>query len=145
QYCPPRIAIIEGVLRPISKHQQRDWLLEQILGKEGSRIAEIPRDELASHAPAWQEIVNELKTGKNLLLDGAGVLIDPEAARQLPGFPFKDLDYPRTFVESFASGFAVRKDAPFEFVREPVRGAIAIEMEAAAVYRTIEDYKELVI
>src|SRR5438093_1851872 len=52
QYFPPRIAIIEAVRRPISKHQQRDWLLEQILGKEGSRIAEIPRDELASHARA---------------------------------------------------------------------------------------------
>lgn len=47
---------------------------------------------------------------------------------------------PRYHIAPLASSNAVRADNPFDQVRVPVRGTIAIDMEGAAFYQTVEGF-----
>jgi nucleoside phosphorylase len=131
--------------RPISKRQQRDWLLNTLLQAPTLSIDAIPQQELEQHAPDWKKIINELQSGRQpYVKDGA--LSGPARERLLSspsGFPFKDPESPKRHIVSMASGSAVRSDNPFMEIQVPVRGAIAIDMEGATFYRTVAEFTGL--
>ncbi len=141
----------EGLLsrlqRPISKRQQTEWLLNTLTSDDTRRIDDIPSHELETKAPQWRKIVNELQNKTKPVLTRNRTLRERQKIAQLrygnEAFPYVDPPQPKVYVESLASGNAVRADYPFKDAQAPVRGTIAIEMEGAAFYRTLADFPSI--
>lgn len=51
-----------------------------------------------------------------------------------------DGQLPKVHFTSVASGYTVRGDNPFENIRQLVRNALALDMEAIAFYRTVAEF-----
>ncbi|HVB24389.1 MAG TPA: TIR domain-containing protein [Ktedonobacteraceae bacterium] len=131
--------------RPISKHQQRDWLLEALLRDDTPCIDDVSLQELRQHAPHWKMLFSELQKGPDPYVNPDGSLYQKETVQKLyrtADFPFKDPLTPRRHLVPMASGSAVRSDRPFEEIRTPVRGAIALDMEGATFYRTVVEFPD---
>ncbi len=130
--------------RPISKRQQREWLLCELLKEATPRIDDIEQSRLNKYAPDWKRIVKELQTGHNSYLTKNRMLRNRSKIEELhfreEEFPFMDPLQPRCHIAPIASGSAVRSDDPFKEVQLPVRKTVAIEMEGAAFYRAVADY-----
>lgn len=128
--------------RPISMRSQKDWILNTLLDDATPRVDGIPRDVLEQHAPQWRKAVKALQ--KDSLLTKDRRLVDKEAIAEREfdeeDFPFRDPDMPKCHVAAMASGSSVRADGPFDMIREPVRKAVAVDMEGAAFYRAVADY-----
>lgn len=130
--------------RPASKRQQRDWILERLLGEQNASIKAIPRTELEQRVPAWRELVQELQQGAQPFLSPAPALalLDKAMIEDLyygrDPFPFQDPPAPRCHIRPLASGRAVRSDNPFKDIQIPVRNAVAIDMEGDAFVRVME-------
>jgi nucleoside phosphorylase len=141
-------ASVSDLKRPISKRQQRDWLLSTLLQSSQFRIDNIPLAKLQRNAPVWKKIMHELQAGSRPYLTRDRVLINPEKIREELSygknkFPYRDPKRPACHVAPMASGSAVRSDNPFEEIRIPVRSTIAVDMEGAVFYRTIADFPGL--
>jgi nucleoside phosphorylase len=138
---------VASLRRPYSKHQQRDWLLNKLLDTATPRIDDIARQELEEHAPDWRKIIWELQEGTDSYLTRERTLRDPSKIHELyygvEIFPFKDPEQPLVHVAPIASGSAIRSDSPFDEVRIPVRGTVAIDMEGATFYRTLSEFPQI--
>lgn len=138
---------IQSWPRPISKLQQRDWLLEKLLVPQAARIDDIPRNNLDTYAPAWRKIIRELQTGESPYLTRERRLSDPAMVNDLfygeEEFPYHDPDHSEVYIAPIASGNAVRADQPFADIQVPVRGTLAIDMEGAAFYRTVGEFADI--
>ncbi len=130
--------------RPISKHQQRDWLLNQLLDSTTPRIDFIDPIELKTHAPLWKKIMRELQAEPDPWLSAKRELIDPSRVLELrfsnEVFPYEDPDGPTCHIKPMGSSSAVQAANPFDEIRVPVRGAVAVDMEGAAFYQAVEDF-----
>jgi nucleoside phosphorylase len=136
--------------RPVTLQQQRDWLLSALLElhlsqqKERPRIDDLALDELERNAPQWRTIVWTLQQGSEAYLTAERGLKDPQKIARLPYgkevFPYRDPPQPAVVIAPVGSGNAVRSDRPFHFIKEPVRGTTAIDMEGAAFYRTLSEF-----
>ena len=135
---------VAGLKRPYSKHQQSDWLLSKLLEPATPRLDDIEESELNKHVPNWRSIVQELQAGPNPYLTKGKAIVDASRVRELrygeAGFPFKDPSHPALHIAPMASGSAVRGDNPFNEVRIPVRGTVAIDMEGVTFYRTVAEF-----
>jgi len=128
---------------PLSKQQQRDWLLSTLLQDTTPCIDDIPLQELHQHAPHWKTILPELQQGSSRYVNDDGTLCDRDKVQRLyrtADFPFKDPLAPKRHIVPMASGSAVRSDDPFKEIRTPVRGTIALDMEGATFYRTVVEF-----
>ncbi|MBV9258495.1 MAG: hypothetical protein JO215_10795 [Ktedonobacteraceae bacterium] len=136
--------VVEIEARPPSMHQQRDWLLYKLLDPNVSSVDEIPQQELEEHVPDWRMVLQELRKGdSDAYLTRERTLKDPARVRDLRYevvFPFKDAPQPTVHIAPMASGSTVRADNPFNEIRIPVRGTLAVEMEGAAFYRTLQEF-----
>ncbi|HEY1352142.1 MAG TPA: TIR domain-containing protein [Ktedonobacteraceae bacterium] len=136
--------------RPATLQQQRDWLLhtllELYLAQQNAtpRVDDLALDDLEKHAPEWRTIVWTLQHGSEVYLTAERALKDPQKVADLrygkEVFPYQDPKQPAVFIAPVGSGNAVRSDRPFPFIKEPVRGTIAIDMEGAAFYRTLSEF-----
>jgi len=130
--------------RPPSLHQQRDWLLKKLLSPDTAQIDDIPEADLDEHVPDSIQVIQELsKEGPDAYLTSDLKLRNPDQVRLLRFkrvFPFKDAPQPVAYVAPMASGSAVRADNPFREIQTHVRDTRALEMEAAAFYRTLKDF-----
>ncbi len=137
----PRVATLP---RPVSKRQQRDWLLERLDSELTGSVKAIPQAELKVHAPAWRELVHILQQGPAPMLLPSLVLQDKAMIEQLRyglvPFPFQDPPDIQCHISPLASEDAVRSDNPFKDIQVPVRGALAIDMEGAAFGRVMERF-----
>lgn len=136
-------SVVAGLPRPISKRQQRDWLLDTLFQDTTMSLYDIPLKDLRQNAPDWRAIVLDLQQESDRYLTDDGRLYDRGKVQKLyrtTDFPYKDEAYPRRHIVPMASGSAVRSDNPFEDVRTPVRGTIAIDMEGATFYRTTMEF-----
>jgi nucleoside phosphorylase len=130
--------------RPISKRQQRDWLLDQLL-KRQTTIYDLPDEELATYAPHWREIRDQLLQEKPPLLDTETLALrDPEGFRRMTkrssdNFPYKDAENPACYIGSLASGNAVRKDNPFPELEKVDRKILGLDMEGTAIYHALQE------
>ncbi len=120
--------------RPASKHQQRDWLLGKLLDNATPHIHAIPLDERMLHAPAWREIVSELRQEAIPLLNEDLALLSKDQVYKLDEFPFRDPREPELHIAPVASSHAVRSDNPFSEAQIPLRKTLAFDMEGAALY-----------
>jgi len=128
--------------RPVSLRGQKDWILHTLLNGPHPRVDEIPRDVLERRAPQWKKAVRALQnesllTQDRYLSDKAAIA---EREFEQADFPFKDPALPKCHVAALASGSSVRSDNPFAMIQEPVRKAVAVDMEGAAFYRAVADY-----
>lgn len=127
---------IAALQRPVSKRQQRDWLLDLLFKGTVPSLKALPQQELKKCAPAWRDLVHELQQEPEPFLLESLALRDSTMVERLSfgrdPFPFLDPTQPRLHVRPMASGNAVRSDNPFKEIQGPVRGAIAIDMEGAA-------------
>lgn len=48
-------SVIEALQRPISKHQQQDWILDKLLDDSTPRVSDIQLEDLIKHAPDWKK------------------------------------------------------------------------------------------
>ena len=129
--------------RGLCRDQQRDWLLNTLLQDTTPGLDDIPLKDLQQNAPDWKTIVQDLQRETNRYLTDDGILYDRGKIQKLYrtiNFPYKDLEFPGRHIVPMASGSAVRSDNPFEDVRTPVRGTIAIDMEGATFYRTTVEF-----
>ncbi|HVB24872.1 MAG TPA: hypothetical protein VNG51_23245 [Ktedonobacteraceae bacterium] len=130
--------------RPASLHQQRDWLLNKLLEEATPQVEQIPLEEREKQAPHWRSIVQKLQEEPDAYLTAEWVLKDTSKVHQLRYgkeiFPFKDPQRPESYIAPMASSNAVRSDNPFKEVQLPIREAVAIDMEGAAFYRTLEEF-----
>lgn len=135
---------VAAFARPISKRQQRDWLLQRLLNEPIASVRAIPISELEQQAPLWRQLVFELQQGAEPFLLPSLVLRDREMVEQLyygrTPFPWSDPLAPRCHIRPMASGSAVRSDDPFREIQIPVRGTVAIDMEGAAFGRVMESF-----
>lgn len=133
--------------RPISRRQQRDWLLNRLLEIPSHCLDDLGMGEVNQFASNWRGIVADLQRCQTPLLTESRTLRDPMAIKELAWgeeeFPFKDPKAPERHVRAMGSGSAVRGDDPFSEVRLPVRKTVAIDMESAAFFRAAEDYPGL--
>jgi nucleoside phosphorylase len=142
----PDLATLGSLLklhRPISKRQQRDWLLNALLDENTPRVHNLDQDELNKFAPMWKTIVSEMKEGPNPTLTENLSLRDKAKVKRknlLRHFPYTDPAEPKVYLKPMASGSAVRADRPFEEIQQPVRTAWAIEMEGYPFYRAAADF-----
>jgi nucleoside phosphorylase len=137
--------VVEKEIRPPSMHQQRDWLLNKLLDPDTLQVEAIPLADLNKYVPKWRDIIDDLqKGGSNAYLTTNRKLKTPLKIRALQYgkevFPFEDAKQPETYVAPIASGSAVRADSPFKEIRVPVRDTLAVEMEGAAFYRTLQEF-----
>ncbi len=126
--------------RPASKHQQRDWLLSKLLDNATPHIHDIPLDEHMRHAPAWREIVSELRKEPVLLLNEDLALVNKDRVYKLDEFPFRDPQEPECYIAPVASSHAVHSDNPFSEAQIPLRKTLAFDMEGAALYEVAANF-----
>jgi hypothetical protein len=88
---------VAALRRPKSKRQQADWLLCQLLNPETPRITDIPIELRDIQAPAWKQILIELRASvaeRPVVLTDDGALRAPEALRMRKEedrfFPYQD-------------------------------------------------------
>ena len=107
-------------------------------------VDEIDPRSLNENAPDWRTILNELQGGDDPYISDRRQLLDrPRVLNFHYGpeiFLFKDPIRPRRHISPIASGSSVRADNPFEDIRRPVRGTVAIDMEGAAFYLAAANY-----
>ncbi len=119
-------------------------MLSKLLEPATPRLDDIEESELNKHVPNWRSIVQELQAGPNPYLTKGKAIVDASRVRELrygeAGFPFKDPSHPALHIAPMASGSAVRGDNPFNEVRIPVRGTVAIDMEGVTFYRTVAEF-----
>jgi hypothetical protein len=88
--------------------------------------------------------MQELQAEPDPWLSSKRELIDPERVRELSfgaeDFPYEDPAQPTCYIKPMGSSSAVQVANPFEEIRVPVRGAVAIDMEGAAFYQAVEDF-----
>lgn len=139
-------AVVE-LPRPLSKRQQREWLLTKLLEAATPSVDDIQRQELEEFAPNWRKIVQELQDGTSPYLTKERTLADRKRVEELcysvATFPFKDPPRPICHIAPIASGSAVRSDDYFKEVQIPIRGTAAIDMEGATFYRTVAEFPGL--
>jgi len=133
--------------RPLSKRQQREWLLTRLLEKATPSVDDIQSQELEEFAPNWRKIVQELQLEASPYLTKERTLTDRKRVQELcygiDAFPFKDPPQPICHIAPIASGSAVRSDDYFKEVQIPVRGTAAIDIEGASFYRTVAEFPGL--
>lgn len=133
--------------RPISRHQQRDWLLSKLMRDTARSVDDISEQLLKRHAPDWQGLVRELQDGPEPFLTRDGKLRDILQVQGLRfgegGFPYQDPLQPACHIAPMASGSTVRSDDPFEIVQRVARGTLAIDMEGAVFYRALADFPSI--
>jgi nucleoside phosphorylase len=138
---------LQDLTRPPSRHQQRDWLLCKLLDEQTPSIETIAPTQLTQFAPDWRKILPELQTGPQPYITPQRTLFDKLRVAALyyglEEFPFRDRPEPELHIAPIASGSAVRADNPFDTIRLPVRGTIAIDMEGEAFYRTVADFDSI--
>jgi tetratricopeptide (TPR) repeat protein/nucleoside phosphorylase len=135
----PRVAALS---RPLSKQQQRDWLLQRLFAEPTGSVDAIPLAEREKFAPIWRRLVRELQQGPEPFLSPMRTLRDKAMGgrlrfRELP-FPFQDPSDARCHICPLASGSAVRSDGPFKEIQSLLRGAMALDMEGSAFGRVME-------
>lgn len=139
--------VVEKEPRPLSLHQQRDWLLDTLLETTALKVDNIPLQKLNEHAPDWKKIIRELRQGDDkAFLTNERTLKDYARVLDLrfeDGFPFKDPTQPEVYIAPMASGSTVRADNPFNEIHTSVRGTLAVEMEGAAFYRTFKEFDKI--
>ncbi len=139
--------MVNRLPRPRSTRQQRDWLLNRLLEPGTPSVYAIPEAERRKHAPQWEALLRTLQRAPLASLTSAGTLRDSNKVLEMrygtETFPFTDPRRATCYIASMASGSAVRSDNPFQHVREPVRGTMAVEMEGAAFYRTVADFPDV--
>lgn len=140
---------LDSLVRPVSRRQQRDWLLEQYLSERIQHIRELDSVVLQRNAPRWRDILQELQHD-NILTSDLALSHREELEKKLlfgkDPFPFRDASQSRCFIKPIASGSAVRADNPFQDIRMPVRGVAGIDMEGAVLgecIATIPAYKHI--
>jgi nucleoside phosphorylase len=140
----PRVA---ALVRPFSKQQQRDWLLERLATEATGSVKDISLVDREEYAPAWRQLIYEFQHGPEPFLSPTRVLRDSAMIEHLRDglipFPFQDPPKARCHVSPLASGSAVRSDDPFEDIQIPVRGAVAIDMEGAAFGRVMQHFSAI--
>jgi nucleoside phosphorylase len=134
-------SLVKQLRRPLSKRQQREWLLNQLLDEQTPLVQQIPQQQLQLHAPDWRRIIYELQQEPDPLLTPALELrareqVEPLRYRLEP-FPYTDPQEASCHIKPMASGSAVRSESPFKDIQIPVRGTVAIDMEGAAFCRVI--------
>lgn len=134
---------VHTIERPISKRQQRDWILSTLELSSTKLFDDIPDTDLKINAPDWREILHELQTGENpflkeRILKDVSRVKDLSYSREI--FPYVDKKRPDCFIAPIASGSAVRSDSPFDEFCFPVRKTVAIDMESYPFYRAVSDY-----
>jgi nucleoside phosphorylase len=140
---------VNAIVRPPSKHQQRDWLLNQLLDGQTPSVNDIvrlKRLELEKHAPQWRAIVHELLQGEHPFLTPQRVLRDRSQVDELYflyDFPYQDPKEAEYNIAPMASVNAIHSDNPFEQIRLPVRQTVAIDLEGAAFYQTVGDMPDM--
>jgi nucleoside phosphorylase len=136
--------VLVALSRPISRHQQRDWLLSRLVKDTELSVDNISEQVLKRHAPDWQSIVRELQDGLEPFLTRDRKLRDISQVKALRfgegGFPYQDPREPICHIAPMASGNTVRADNPFDMVQRTVRGTLAIDMEGAVFYRVLADF-----
>lgn len=130
----------KAIKRPISKRQQRDWLLNTLYTKK-CRLKDIALEELKQYAPLWKDLFNELREQPRAYLESDDTLKNAEELLFLNDgyFPYTDPPHPQLHKGSVASGYKVRSDTPFDEICRPVRSAIAIDMEGSAFYSAMAE------
>src|SRR5262249_12954502 len=73
EHWKPRVAALS---RPLSKQQQRDWLLQRLFEEPTGSVEAIPLAEREEFAPAWQRLVRELQQGREPFLSSVWALHD---------------------------------------------------------------------
>ncbi len=140
----PRVA---ALVRPFSKHQQRDWLLERLATEATGSVKDISLADREEYAPAWRQLIHELQKGPEPFLSPIHVLRDRTMIEHLRDglmpFPFHDPSKAHCYISPLTSGSAVRSDDPFKDIQVPVRGAVAIDMEGAAFGRVMQRFSEI--
>ncbi len=138
--------LVAQLVRPPSKRQQRDWLLNRLLDEQTPSVERIPQGELEISAPAWRRLVHELQRGPDPLLSPTMELQERHAIVQLrygvAPFPYTDPQASSCFIKAMASSSAVHRDDPFSDIQIPVRGAVAVDMEGAAFGRTMASFPQ---
>lgn len=135
--------LVKTFSRPVSRRQQRDWLLERLLKEPTASVRAISIAELDNAIPVWRELVQELQQGPQPFLSPfpALALLDKSMVEALgygqDPFPFRDPPEPGCHISPLASGRAVRSDNPFKDIQIPVRDAVAIDMEGDAFGRVM--------
>lgn len=134
--------------RPCSKRQQREWILNQLLDEATPRISDIDMAILEKQAPDWRKILYELQNGPNPYLTSERSLINKSRLKELKygreEFPYRDPAESVRLIAPMASVNAVREDNPFQNFQVPVRKTAAIDMEGAAFYRAVDDFRGVV-
>jgi len=92
------------------------------------------------NAPAWSEIMSELRRGPDPLLSEDLALISKERVYKLDESPFRDPQEPEGHIATVASSNAVRSDNPFHEAQIPLRKTIAFDMEGAALYEVAANF-----
>jgi nucleoside phosphorylase len=133
--------LVKQLSRPLSKRQQREWLLDQLLDEQTPSVQQIPQQQLQQHAPDWRRVIHDLQQGPDPLLAPSLALREKSRIEQLRyalhPFPYIDPQEARCHIKPMASGSAVRGDNPFKDIQVPVRGTVAVEMEGAAFGRVM--------
>ncbi|HEY1353474.1 MAG TPA: TIR domain-containing protein [Ktedonobacteraceae bacterium] len=137
---------VAGLKRPVSRRQQRDWLLTTLLEETTASIDRIGLQNLDRYAPDWRKIVQALQKEPAAFLTSSRALQNAARVYDLyygaEVFPYKDPATPRVHIVPIASSSAVRADRPFEHIRIPVRHTAAIDMEGASFYHTAASFPE---
>ncbi|HTK09197.1 MAG TPA: hypothetical protein VL485_18660 [Ktedonobacteraceae bacterium] len=132
--------------RPISRRQQRDWLLSTLYESGSHRLTDLTQQDLQQYAPHWRKILPMLKSGERPFLSEENELLDPDRVGGLyygeEEFPYRDPAVPAIHIKPIASGNTERADNPFAEIRYPVQGTVAVDLEGAAFYRTLADFPE---
>ncbi len=68
--------VAEQYPRPISKKQQKDWILDSLAKSSTKLFDDINSEDLNKNAPDWKYILNDLITSDNPFLDEDRFLID---------------------------------------------------------------------
>jgi nucleoside phosphorylase len=139
-------AEVAGLRRPLTRRQQRAWLLTTLLQEPARRITDLPQHELEQHVPDLAQILSELQCGPHPIVTPEGMLQNVARAQEVlshQDVPSKDRTVPQCHIAALASGSAVRSDSPFQQIHVPVRGALAIDMEGATFYRIVAEFAGL--
>jgi nucleoside phosphorylase len=140
--CQPRIAIMTGICAGDAQRVQLGDLIvaERTFTFDNGKFA---ADEYGRSIHELDAMTYQLDAG---ILQFLGLFDDwkPLVARldrphSQPGINLNDHQI-RCFIRAMASSNAVRADNPFEDVRAPVRGTVAIDMEGAAFGQVMSHY-----
>jgi nucleoside phosphorylase len=133
--------------RPLSLHQQRDWLLSTLYKLPSHHFDDIPPKDLERYAPLWRKILTLLRNDSEPWLSRDRILVSPARVKDLyygpTNFPYLDPSQPIIHIKPIASGNTERADNPFAEIRYPVQDTVAIDLEGSTFYRTLADFPEI--